>query len=133
MSEEEKVRLADERLAIFQFGRLVERSMHKDTEIKDVDVEFRQPNASPDATFYMKLKNGEEFRLNVEFEGWSSNFKRHGHEHDAIKSDLLVCMLHDWSEPTVPVLDVVTGKVFKPQESTEGSFYEQLKKLRREE
>jgi len=132
VSEEEKVRLHDERLAIFHFGRFVERSIKEDKETEDMDLIFRNPKESPDAIFYLKTKNGEEYRLNVEFEGWSSNFKRHKHEHDAIKSDLIVCMLHDWADSTVPVLDVITGKVFKRHEGIKESFYDILEKLKKE-
>lgn len=130
VSEEEKVRLHDERLAIFHFGRLVERSIKEDKETEDMDLEFRKPNEYPDAMFYLKTKNGEEYRLNVEFEGWSSNFKRH--DHDSTKCDLIICMLHDWSVSTVPVLDVVTGKVFKRHEGIKGSFFDILTKLKKE-
>lgn len=132
MSEQETWRVWDERLAIYHFGRLMERTIQEDKEVEDIDLEFREPNVYPDAKLYIKLKSGDEYRLDVEFEGYSSNFKTHGHDKNPAKCDLIICMLHDWKESTIPTLDAFYGKIFTPNESTQGSFYEELKKLTRE-
>lgn len=134
MSEEEEVwRVWDERLAIYHFGRIIERSLSGDTDIEDIWFEFRAPNKYPDAKLNVKMKNGDEFRLDVEFEGCSSNFKTHGHDKNPAKCDLIICTLHDWKESKIPVLDAIYGKIFKPNESTEESFYEQLNKILKKE
>ena len=78
---------------------------------------------------YVKA-DGEEFYKNVEFEGFSSNFKRHHPKERWRECELIICTLHDWKESPLPVLEVHpdgSGGFFKPGE-TEGSFYS-LKRL----
>lgn len=131
MPEEEKARFHDERLAIFYFGRHIESIMREDKKVKDIELDFKPPNEYPDAILYLEYKNGEKYRLNIEFEGASNNFEQHGH--DPEKCDLIVCTLHDWTNAPVPVLDAVLGKIFKAGKGIKGSFYEQLEKLKKKE
>jgi hypothetical protein len=131
MSKEEKIRLGDERLTLFQFGRLIERSI-EDKEIKDIDLEFLEfGHGYPDALLNLESKDGEKYRLKVEFEGFSSNFK--DHKHDATKCDLIICMLHDWKDSTIPVLDAYKGKIYQAHQGIKGSLFEQIEKIRKKE
>jgi hypothetical protein len=124
--KDELVRVHDERLAIFQFGRLIERSIEA-KEIEDIGLEFLEfKHGYPDAILNLELKNGKKYRFNVEFEGRSSNFN-----HDASKCDLIICMLHNWKDSTLPVLDAYTGKIYQPHEGIKGSLFEQLEKIRK--
>jgi hypothetical protein len=128
-NQEETWRVWDERLAIYHFGRLIESISQTDKDVEEIDLEFREPNVYPDAKLFIKMKNGEEYHLDAEFEGFSSNFKAHGHDKNPAKCDLIICTLHDYEESKIPVLDAVYGKIFKPKESAKGSFYDEYIKL----
>ena len=73
-----------ENWVIFRFG--IELA-----NVDDVDVVFR--GKYPDAI----LVNAKtEEALNIEFEEYSGDFKKQGH--DPKKCDLIVCAYHDWEE-----------------------------------
>ncbi len=133
-TEEELIRVDDERLTIFEFGRFIERSMESLTKdenggVKQIRLDFRRPNESPDAILTVETGDGE-FSLDIEFESRSSNFKAHGH--DEKKCNLIVCTQHDWKECPLPVWEILWGnfKEFSPNEGTKGSLFEEMKPLR---
>jgi len=91
---------------IFLFGFYLGRYA---PELKQVDIRFRPAEEHPDAIL-LNMETGE--MLNVDFESLSSNFREE--RKDASKCDLIVCMLHDWEDCPVPVLELSTGKFYKP-------------------
>jgi len=110
--------------AIFLFGRLVESVCREDETLGEYDLAFT--GSYTDAVLRVKEKNGNEIYLAIEFEGRSSSFTAHGHDHQ--KCDLIVCLYHDWKE--CPILVVEVGgipNVFKPGEESEGSFLELMR------
>lgn len=78
--------------------------------IEDIFLEFRSPDEYPDAVCVVKMKDGKELRMEIEFEWFSSNFKKHGH--DPRKCNLIVCALHNWEEAPIPVLEVFPNGTF---------------------
>lgn len=75
-----------ENWVIFEFGYKLATS-----ELSGIDLVFR--GRGPDAIL---INEKTEETLNIEFEEFSSNFKKHAH--DPEKFDLIVCRIHDWEE-----------------------------------
>jgi len=94
---------------IFLFGFYLGRYA---PELKALGIRFRSPEEHPDAIL-INQETGE--MMNVDFESLSSNFREGGR--DPAKCDLLVCILHDWRECPVPVLELSTGKLHRPVEA----------------
>jgi len=136
MSKEEKIkrqykslvdtdwRIQDERMSILLLSKFLEKAK----DVMEWDLAFRKPNESPDGMLFVKTKEGNEYYLNVEFEGYSRNFEN---PHKWLEHcDLIVCTLHNWEKPTVPVLEIQpdgTYQLFAIGEGTKGSFYEFLR------
>jgi len=75
-----------EKWVIFRFGMELR-------DLEDIDLIFRGPNEFPDAVL-VNMKTEEA--LNVEFEEFSSHFRKH--RHDPSRCDLIVCAMHDWRQ-----------------------------------
>jgi len=75
-----------ENWVIFRFGMELR-------DLEDIDLIFRGPNEFPDAVL-VNMKTEEA--LNVEFEEFSSHFRKH--RHDPSRCDLIVCAMHDWRQ-----------------------------------
>jgi len=74
-----------ERAVIFYFGYII----GLDPVLrKQIDVHFRKSNVSPDAM--LVVKRPKAF-LNIEFEVYSSNAKRHFEEGKTLPHTLIVC------------------------------------------
>ena len=95
-----------ENYVIFMFGLFLARSKLKD---KKFNLVFRAPTGFPDAI----LVNYESKEtLNIEFEESSSGFREHK---DWSKSDLVVCMFHDWKKCPVDVLELSSEELYEKQ------------------
>jgi len=86
--------------AIFLFGLRLGIELAEDS--LNIFPWFRAPNEFPDAILH---NEDTDEVLNVEFELFSSDFQRHGH--DPSKCDLLVCLYHDWKECPIQVWKVL--------------------------
>jgi hypothetical protein len=138
MSEKEELIRADyENLAIFEFGRFIEGLMRENKEFEGGEIRVDFKRGYPDAVLHMKLKSqDDETKVRIEFEGESRNFRKHlKDDPNSERCDLIVCTQHNWGkESPLPVWEVLWGgniNTFEAHQDAKGSFYEQLKKLRR--
>jgi len=101
-----------ERAVIFYFGYIIGRDP---VLRKQIDVHFRKSNVSPDAM--LVVKRPKAF-LNIEFEVYSSNTKRHFEKGKTLPYTLIVCWEHDWTELVskhhVPVFELSSERVYEP-------------------
>ena len=75
-----------ENYAIFKLGEVLASK-------EGIDIAFNSPINFPDAIL-VDLEHEKIAR--VEFEEFSSEFKRHGH--DPSRCDLIICVIDDWNE-----------------------------------